>query len=111
MSWRESAVCRSVDPEVFFPEKGGSTQEAKAICGQCSFTRECLDAALSSPWEEHGVWGGLSMMERRKLRVNANPRRLVTAPEFCTAGDCNRKHHARGLCRLHYQRSRMERAS
>ena len=27
--WQERALCAQTDPEAFFPEKGGSTREAK----------------------------------------------------------------------------------
>jgi WhiB family redox-sensing transcriptional regulator len=29
--WQERALCAQTDPEAFFPEKGGSTREAKRI--------------------------------------------------------------------------------
>lgn len=65
---RESAVCAETDPEVFFPEKGGSTRDAKKICNQiCDLTDECLNYALDSG-ERFGIWGGLSERERRKLK-------------------------------------------
>ncbi|MDQ1708663.1 MAG: WhiB family transcriptional regulator, redox-sensing transcriptional regulator, partial [Frankiaceae bacterium] len=35
LSWQESALCAQTDPEAFFPEKGGSTREAKRICVGC----------------------------------------------------------------------------
>jgi hypothetical protein len=44
--WIADAVCTSTDPEAFFPEKGGSTREAKAICRSCTVQAECLDWAL-----------------------------------------------------------------
>ena len=34
-SWQERALCAQTDPEAFFPEKGGSTREAKRVCGSC----------------------------------------------------------------------------
>src|SRR3954471_8969858 len=34
-SWQEQALCAETDPEAFFPEKGGSTREAKKICTGC----------------------------------------------------------------------------
>src|SRR3954468_23438584 len=34
-SWQERALCAETDPEAFFPEKGGSTREAKKICTGC----------------------------------------------------------------------------
>lgn len=65
--WQERAVCRSTDPEAFFPEKGGSTREAKKVCNACDVRSECLQYALDHE-ERFGVWGGLSERERRKLK-------------------------------------------
>ncbi|HET9518524.1 MAG TPA: WhiB family transcriptional regulator, partial [Actinoplanes sp.] len=50
-----------------FPEKGGSTREAKRICGRCEVKVECLEYALGHD-ERFGIWGGLSERERRKLK-------------------------------------------
>ena len=32
LSWQERSLCAQTDPEAFFPEKGGSTREAKKVC-------------------------------------------------------------------------------
>jgi WhiB family redox-sensing transcriptional regulator len=65
--WMALGLCAQTDPELFFPEKGGSTREAKAICGRCEVRSQCLDYAIERN-EEHGVWGGLSDHQRRRLR-------------------------------------------
>ncbi|EWC62414.1 Sporulation regulatory protein WhiB [Actinokineospora spheciospongiae] len=65
--WQERALCAQTDPEAFFPEKGGSTREAKRICLGCEVRAECLDYALAHD-ERFGIWGGLSERERRKLK-------------------------------------------
>jgi len=67
MSWQERALCAQTDPEAFFPEKGGSTREAKKVCTGCEVRAECLDYALAND-ERFGIWGGLSERERRKLK-------------------------------------------
>lgn len=67
LPWQENALCGFVDPEVFFPEKGGSSREAKRICAECTVQRECLEYALEND-ERFGIWGGLSERERRRLR-------------------------------------------
>ena len=69
-SWQERALCAETDPEAFFPEKGGSTREAKKICTGCEVKAECLEYALSND-ERFGIWGGLSARERRRLRRRA----------------------------------------
>lgn len=67
LPWAADAKCLQADPETFFPEKGGSTREAKRICMQCDVRDECLDYALENE-ERFGIWGGLSERERRKLK-------------------------------------------
>jgi WhiB family transcriptional regulator, redox-sensing transcriptional regulator len=69
-SWQERALCAETDPEAFFPEKGGSTREAKKICTGCEVRAECLEYALAND-ERFGIWGGLSERERRRLRRRA----------------------------------------
>ncbi len=66
-SWQERGLSAQTDPEAFFPEKGGSTREAKKICEACEVRSECLDYALAND-ERFGIWGGLSERERRRLR-------------------------------------------
>jgi WhiB family transcriptional regulator, redox-sensing transcriptional regulator len=68
--WQERALCSQTDPEAFFPEKGGSTREAKRICSRCEVKGECLEYALGHD-ERFGIWGGLSERERRKLKRRA----------------------------------------
>jgi WhiB family redox-sensing transcriptional regulator len=68
--WQENALCAQTDPEAFFPEKGGSTREAKRICSGCDVRAECLEYALAHD-ERFGIWGGLSERERRRLRREA----------------------------------------
>jgi len=68
--WQERALCAQTDPEAFFPEKGGSTREAKRVCLTCDVRGECLEYALQND-ERFGIWGGLSERERRKLKKRA----------------------------------------
>ena len=65
--WQENALCAQTDPEAFFPEKGGSTREAKRICLGCEVKDACLEYALAKD-ERFGIWGGLSERERRRLK-------------------------------------------
>jgi WhiB family redox-sensing transcriptional regulator len=64
--WRLNALCAETDPEAFFPERGGSSRAAKAVCGRCPVTADCLAAALAND-ERYGVWGGMSERRRRRL--------------------------------------------
>src|SRR5256886_9169874 len=65
--WQERANCLGVDPDLFFPERGASTKEAKAVCGGCEVKSECLEYALRHG-EKFGIWGGMSERERRRIR-------------------------------------------
>jgi len=71
LSWQTDALCAQTDPEAFFPEKGGSTRDAKRICASCDVRSECLEYALAND-ERFGIWGGLSERERRKLKRRAS---------------------------------------
>jgi WhiB family redox-sensing transcriptional regulator len=70
LAWQSDSLCAQTDPEAFFPEKGGSTRDAKKICTSCEVRAQCLEYALAND-ERFGIWGGLSERERRKLRKRA----------------------------------------
>ncbi len=70
LGWQTDALCAQTDPEAFFPEKGGSTRDAKKVCGACNVRAQCLEYALAND-ERFGIWGGLSERERRRLRKRA----------------------------------------
>jgi len=60
-----------VDPAWFFPEKGHpkALQPARQICARCPHLYPCQEYALAIPWL-HGIWGGLSELDRRLIRQN-----------------------------------------
>lgn len=67
------ALCAQVGWDLFFPEAGQGGGEAKAICAKCPLTRtedggngRCLEIALANR-EQHGVWGGLTRLERQQV--------------------------------------------
>lgn len=64
--WMDEGLCTEVDPDLFFPEKGGSASQAKKVCSGCPVRERCLNYALTNRIE-HGVWGGLSPKRRRDL--------------------------------------------
>src|SRR5690606_18251896 len=66
-SWQDLANCLGVDPDLFFPERGASTREAKEVCRSCVVREECLDYALGTG-QKFGIWGGMSERERRRIR-------------------------------------------
>ncbi len=66
-TWQRQANCMGVDPDLFFPERGASTREAKEVCRGCVVREDCLEYALANS-EKFGIWGGLSERERRRIR-------------------------------------------
>lgn len=67
LAWQAEARCLVADPEIFFPERGGSSKAARSVCTNCPVRIECLKYALANR-EQFGIWGGTSERERRKLR-------------------------------------------
>ena len=66
-TWQDEANCLGVDPDLFFPERGASTREAKEVCKGCVVREQCLEYALAHG-EKFGIWGGMSERERRRIR-------------------------------------------
>ncbi|MFN2505558.1 MAG: WhiB family transcriptional regulator [Acidimicrobiales bacterium] len=66
-TWMLSAACKDFAGHTFFPATEGQVATAKAICRRCPVRRMCLETALRNR-ERHGVWGGLTEQERRRLR-------------------------------------------
>lgn len=69
-AWMANAVCASVDPGLFFPEKGESTKAAKKICGTCPAAVACLAWAVAE-CIPHGIYGGVTAFDRRVPRAAA----------------------------------------
>lgn len=67
LDWKQAGSCVGVNPNLFFPERGQSTLEAKEVCRTCVIREACLEYALSAV-EKHGIWGGMSERERRRIR-------------------------------------------
>lgn len=68
--WMDLGRCAEVDPEIFFPEKGGNVKPAKKVCSGCEVREQCLEYALKHGIRP-GIWGGMSERERRRLKVTA----------------------------------------
>ena len=72
--WREQASCRGMDVSVFVPSTGkrgrpvaNEYKKARAICEQCKVKISCLNFALTSGFNEFGIFGGLSPKARQIL--------------------------------------------
>ena len=65
--WRAGALCAETDPDLWFSPGALEHKEAKRICRDCPVRRECLDYAMLGSID-HGVWGGLTERERRRVR-------------------------------------------
>ncbi len=69
--WWERAACRGLDTSLFFPARGESTAEAKAVCASCPVSDDCLWFALGDSDrrpQRFGVWGGSTERHRRRER-------------------------------------------
>jgi WhiB family transcriptional regulator, redox-sensing transcriptional regulator len=64
--WMATGRCRDMDPAIFFPSDGVGVQFAQRICSDCPAQPQCLEYALVHR-VDHGVWGGASERERRRL--------------------------------------------
>jgi len=64
--WMAKGVCREHSPSVFFPSDGVGVDRARKICGTCTQIQPCLEYALANRID-HGVWGGTSERERRRI--------------------------------------------
>ncbi|MEI8404534.1 MAG: WhiB family transcriptional regulator [Actinomycetes bacterium] len=65
-AWMESGKCREVNPDIFFPSDGVGVIRAQKICATCPAQQQCLEYALENSID-HGVWGGRSERERRRI--------------------------------------------
>lgn len=75
-AWKADAACRDSDPELWFPGRGESHEQANRICARCPVRQECFDFAMRHG-ERFGIWGGRSERQRRRLR-----REQAGAPSF-----------------------------
>lgn len=81
--WRDQALCAQVDPELWFPEKGAATADAKGVCARCPVTADCLEYAVTSIPTE-GIWGGVTYRQLAKIRRDrglTKRRRVDAVPE------------------------------
>jgi len=64
--WMAKGKCAQMSPSTFFPNDGVGVEVARRICADCSVKAPCLEYALTNRID-HGVWGGTSERERRRI--------------------------------------------
>jgi hypothetical protein len=80
-NWQDDANCLGVDPDLFFPERGASTREAKEVCRGCVVRGECLEFALQNG-EKFGIWAGCPSANVDASAANArSPLAVRSAPD------------------------------
>jgi WhiB family redox-sensing transcriptional regulator len=72
-SWMARGNCREQPPDLFFPSDGVGVEVARRVCADCPVKGPCLEYAMENHID-HGVWGGTSERERRRI---ARRRRLA----------------------------------
>ena len=65
-TWMARGECADRPPEIFFPSDGVGVEVARRICAECKVKEPCLEYALRNRID-HGVWGGASERERRRI--------------------------------------------
>ena len=73
--WMAQGNCSNKPTELFFPSDGTGVEKAKNICASCPVKQTCLEHALSHRIN-HGVWGGCSERQRRRIRKERRQRRM-----------------------------------
>ena len=79
MTWMQRGRCRDIPPSTFFPSDGVGVDVARRICADCPVKARCLEYALENHID-HGVWGGCSERERRRILKRRRTPKIETAP-------------------------------
>lgn len=83
--WMAEGKCREVPPATFFPSDGVGVEVARRICATCPMQSPCLEYALRNKID-HGVWGGASERERRRIARRRRLERAGGGPAPAAAG-------------------------
>jgi WhiB family redox-sensing transcriptional regulator len=67
LEWQNDAACRDVGGDAWYPEERMRAPIAKSICEGCPVRTQCLEDALERH-DQHGIWGGYSVEERREMQ-------------------------------------------
>ena len=79
MPWMQRGRCRDIPPSTFFPSDGVGVDVARRICADCPVKAPCLEYALENHID-HGVWGGCSERERRRILKRRRSIKTVAEP-------------------------------
>ena len=77
-NWMSVGNCAERPPSLFFPSDGVGVEVARRVCDGCPVRTECLEYALVNRID-HGVWGGTSERERRRI-LKARAKELAVQP-------------------------------
>jgi WhiB family transcriptional regulator, redox-sensing transcriptional regulator len=77
LEWMARGSCTNVPPSTFFPSDGVGVELARKICADCPVKDPCLEHALANRID-HGVWGGCSERERRRILKRRRAARAAT---------------------------------
>jgi len=83
--WMADARCRDLPPAVFFPSDGAGVEVARRYCAECPVRTQCLEYALGNHID-HGVWGGTSERERRRIARSRRAQGTAARPKERRAG-------------------------
>lgn len=78
-TWMAKGNCRDEPPSRFFPSDGVGVEVARRICAGCPVKSPCLEYALEQR-VDHGVWGGASERERRRILKRRKDATNATSP-------------------------------
>lgn len=79
-AWMARGLCTSIPPSTFFPSDGAGVEVARKICADCPVREACLEHALVNRID-HGVWGGCSERERRRILKRRRASRATVVAE------------------------------
>jgi WhiB family redox-sensing transcriptional regulator len=84
--WQTHAACRGMDARLFYPQRGESAVEAKAVCAICPVREDCLTDAIAH-LERHGIWGGKTERDRRGIARSTRTRPTLPFTPTTRAAD------------------------
>ncbi|MEI2640465.1 MAG: WhiB family transcriptional regulator [Microthrixaceae bacterium] len=77
-NWMAAGNCANKSPDFFFPSDGVGVELARQVCETCPVKMQCLEYTLANRID-HGVWGGTSERERRRILKRRGAERRAAA--------------------------------